>query len=465
MALALAAGFGKWGRFRITSRPARVLLEMEGTSWPGFTNLQVQGFMLLVGDALEAGARMPVLQGAELVVAPPAEVAILRVKASRTEINLEAELSWVQAERTESSTRATEGPRAVFKALLAPFAPRGAWLAAFIPADLDPFMDLLEASGADLDRDIPRRVEAARRLAEHLPDCASAWLALARLEYRCLMLTSMADPPSQEICQGHFERALAAFPNYPRAVNQYATFLTDMGNQRLALTQLESALRYFPDSIQLLSALAYAARTSGLLEVAARSTEKRLRLQGGLWAGRGVAENVFLYRGELDRFEQSLGSHRPGRQEAILDFYRGYCLLLKGDNPAALAKFRQSAAAGGSRQLFEALSEVFALGLEGRKEQALERLNIIRNQRLRLRVPDGEFTFKLAEAYAVLGRVEESLDVAERAFSQGFGCTPWYEKSPLLAPIRSLPRWPALRQHLQERQHLLESRFSLSRFR
>jgi tetratricopeptide (TPR) repeat protein len=278
------------------------------------------------------------------------------------------------------------------------------------------------------------------------------------------MLASTADPPSQEICQSHFERALSALPNYPRAVNQYATFLTDMGNQRLALTQLESALRSFPDSIHLQAALAYAARTSGLLEVAVRAAEKRLRLQGGLRAGRGVAENVFLYRGELEQFEQSLGTHRPGHQEVLLDFYRGYCSLLKGDNPAALAQFRQSAAAGGSRLLFEALSEVFALGLEGREELALERLNHLRNQRLRLRVPDGEFTFKVAEAYALLGRVEESLDVAERAFSQGFGCTPWYENSPLLAPIRTLPRWPSLLQHLRERQHLLESRFSPSRF-
>jgi hypothetical protein len=58
-----------------------------------------------------------------------------------------------------------------------------------------------------------------------------------------------------------------------------------------------------------------------------------------------------------------------------------------------------------------------------------------------------------------MGDRASAMEMAGRAFARGFGCTVWYERSPMLEPLRSLPKWRALMQHLQERQALMEERF------
>ena len=81
-----------------------------------------------------------------------------------------------------------------------------------------------------------------------------------------------------------------------------------------------------------------------------------------------------------------------------------------------------------------------------------------------LRISDGEFTLRMAEAAAFLGDPTLAMELAERAYTQGFDCTRWYERSPLLAPIRGTGRYGSLLQHLRERQAMLESRFPASKF-
>ena len=64
-----------------------------------------------------------------------------------------------------------------------------------------------------------------------------------------------------------------------------------------------------------------------------------------------------------------------------------------------------------------------------------------------------------ARAGVEVVRPSDATAQADRAFARGFGCTVWYERSPMLEPLRSLPKWKALMQHLQERQALMEERF------
>ena len=79
-------------------------------------------------------------------------------------------------------------------------------------------------------------------------------------------------------------------------------------------------------------------------------------------------------------------------------------------------------------------------------------------------VADGEITQTLAGAYALLDEAPEAMELMRASFSQGFGCTRWYETNPLLASARKLPQWPWLQQHLRERQALFEARFSKASF-
>ena len=76
----------------------------------------------------------------------------------------------------------------------------------------------------------------------------------------------------------------------------------------------------------------------------------------------------------------------------------------------------------------------------------------------------GEWTFKEAEAYALLGDPDRAMECATRAFVQGFSCATWYETSPFLASVRKHPRWPSLHRNVRERQAELEAEFPPTTF-
>ena len=461
LAFGLPALWHKWN----PGRPVRVVLVAEGTPWPGFSPAQTRGLLLLVADALEVGTDLPVVLASDLLGPIPKEASVLSLRGGMVQGATTVEASLTRSGHPEQRWRATGSPRALFHDLLKPFAPQGPWEGPLIPDQSQAFATLLDVTGWESDQELPIQLASAQRLVREVPDCASAWLALAGLEHQHLVLASDSDPLLQEKCQEHFQLALAQLTAHPRATHQYSIYLTDIGNQREALAQLEQAIRAHPRIAQLHSALAYASRSSGLLQVGLQAVAARERLQGASKAGYGLAENVYLYSGDLDRFGKSLGSHAIQGSVPLLDFYRAYLHLLRGDREGALQEFHETATTAGDNVLFQVLAKIYTLALEGKPVEAGRVLDELRDQRLRLRVPDGEFTFKLAEAYGFLGRHEDALFVAERAFSQGFGCTQWYEATPMLAGIRNTPRWRALIQHMKERQALLASRSPPGKFK
>jgi hypothetical protein len=241
---------------------------------------------------------------------------------------------------------------------------------------------------------------------------------------------------------------------------------TDVGNQREALKGLVDARRRHPWVPDLYSGLAYAGRTSGLLEGARAALRARAGLLEPFPDTTGwFAENTWLYTGQWARFEQSLQAAVKTRRDPVFLFYLGYLSLLKEDRAAARTYFDDGASIPDLSLPFRDLCAVYAAALDGHPEEGLARLQKMEEDRGSLRIPDGELTFKMAEAYAFLGRRDLAIDSAGRAFAQGFGCTEWYERSPLFAPAREHPRWAPLHEHLQERQALLEKVFDASDFK
>jgi tetratricopeptide (TPR) repeat protein len=304
----------------------------------------------------------------------------------------------------------------------------------------------------------------ARALAARQPGCAPAHFALAYLSFRQINAELPAGPEPQAACEAEFRTALRLLPSYPRAAYQLARLKVDTGSAREALEISFRFRKEHPRNVAAFGGLAYAARNSGLLEGAATALRLRENLCGGGLADPGLAENTYLYRGELERFQQTLGEGPLESQEPVRAFYRGYLRLLQGDPAGAKAFFHHASLRHGVDSQFERLAGIYDLALQGRQREALAELDELRIHRASLRVPDGEFTFKLAEAYAFLGQREAAVDTASRAFGQGFGCTQWYRESPLLRELQELPRWRNLLQHLQERQDLIALAFPPERF-
>ncbi len=323
------------------------------------------------------------------------------------------------------------------------------------------FWDLVQASAWRLQN---QHLDAATRLAEQTtreaPDCASAWILYGNLRYRYILNSPEAFRHEQTDTEAQLQHGLALAPGHPRGTFLLSLLMADSGDQREALDLLLRVRRRQPYNPTLLTGIAYAARGAGLLPLARRAMDLRDSLAIARLQPQAV-DITCLYTGEIPRFEASLQEQTGHLRSTsgVLPFYRGYLALVRGDQAKARQEFGAAARLEHGYPSVVRLSAIFELILQGQKDTAWRKLREYDQERIGMREPDGEFTLRLAEAYALLGDRASAMDMASRAFARGFGCTAWYERSPMLAPLRGLPKWQSLIQHLKERQALMEDRF------
>jgi len=325
------------------------------------------------------------------------------------------------------------------------------------------FWDLIQASAWRLKND---HLDEAATLAEAVtaqePSCATGWILVGNLRYRRMLNNPAAFRQEQADTEALIQRGLLLAPDHPRGVFLQSLLKADSGNQTEALDLLLQVRHRQPNNPTLLTGIAYSARGAGLLPLARRAMDLRDKLAFAKLQPQAV-DITYLYTGEIQRFEASL-QEQPGHLRStsgVLPFYRGYLALVRGDRPLAQREFKAAAALANGYPNILRLSQIYDLILEGRKEEAWKKLREYDQERIGMREPDGEFTLRLAEAYALIGDRASAMDMAGRAFARGFGCTTWYERSPMLEPLRGLPKWQALVQHLRERQKLMEDRFPI----
>lgn len=444
--------------------PIRVLIT-EGPAWGNVPDLQRAGLRLLMEDLAECG-------GATILLAPPVEglPGILRIslEGSREGTRLQFHARILTQEGRErdvvptSSNPCTQLHQILSAAGLASPATR-----AILPQDPARLPLLAEAYGGAISGDDAQARsagDAAQTLAALEPECATAVLASAESTYRRLLTQAPANLEAQAVAAQGFETVLALLPGFPRGSAEAGRFFTDTGNQRRAMEVLFGALAQHPRSTRMRNSLAYAARTTGLLQGARATLHLRDQLEGGSGPRDRFPETTYLYLGDWARFDANLGPGPSEKPDPMGDFYRGYLRLLQGRREEALANFEAARRPQPSDPQFQTLAAAYALCMEGRRAESLLTLRNLARTRADLRVPDGEFTFKIAEAFGFAGAPDEAMDMAQEAFSEGFGCTPWFERTPLLASLHDLPRWRALVEHLRDRQRLLESRFPAQAF-
>lgn len=467
----VAAAWQGWSAYRTRRVPRVILLD---ASVRGLDPGCAAGVGRLLVDQMEVASGATVLVPGDPLSegqlrALPEDDLLVRFSGHRDGTSLALGMVWIRAgdlgrgKAWDSFGTPLEAPGASFRRMAqgGPLPRRLPGASRLLPRDPTRFWELAAAVTLQEDVAAQANLDLSRQLAEAEPGSAAAWVNLGEHIYRTLWTEAAGGDLPQTQALDAFDRALALVPGYPRAALLKGLLLTDVGSQRAALRDLLGARALRPDLPDLYAGLAYAARTSGLLEGASRSVEARERLSRPFkLSSPWFAENSYLYSGRWDAFRDSL----DGRRDPVSLFYRGYLDLLQGDRVAALEFFREGSSIKQTSVPFSDLCGVYAWALTGHPEQALATLNAFEEERGRLRIPDGELTFKVAEAYGFLGHPNKAIEAAGRAFAQGFGCLEWYEKSPLFAPARESPRWAALRQHLQERQRLMEQAFPASRF-
>jgi len=478
LVLLIAGGLSTWLWSRARTLPPRLILVVPNTPpQTGLNPSQEAGLRELFRIHLEAVGKRPVMVHLEspgamdLTTLADKDVMVRpRFERSGDQLRLHLEVGRVRVIRQkvlapwEAWVSPLETPQAAL-------ARAGQFLAGADPDDspLEPsdpaaFWKAVEIEGLLVENE---RVHLAVKLAEDLveadPETPLAHLLLADAAYRIHLREATASPATLAKVETHFRKAVARGKGYPEASAQWAEAKVEAGEHRRALEILWEGLRKHPNSPILLSGLAYAARISGQLELATLACEARRRLVPQE-VDPFIAENTFLYTGDLDKFETTLRD-RPGhRYNSLVWFYRGYLTQMKGQRDGAIAAYQHAEAWNNDIAHFNRLAGILRLHLEGKGEEALGLLQVLDRERAGLRVPDGEFTFKIAEAYALLGHREKAVDVAYRAFGHGFVCARWYAKSPFLQAVQPMPRYRALVHSVEERQALLARSFPVTRF-
>ncbi|MBK8573812.1 MAG: hypothetical protein IPN91_14615 [Holophagaceae bacterium] len=477
-ALLLLAGSGlAWllARQGAGSRLKVVLIGPVATEGSGLESAQSRAVVALVQDQLELHGRFAITSLTQLPadltpVCGQARTLLIQLDLRRVgeDLDLSYRHAWSQqlapgiAVPWQTHKAAPLAPARAFDAFLGTFPrkiqPAGVDL---LPTSAAVFWNLVQAGAWRLQN---QRLDEAMKLAEQAtrqePRCASAWILLGNLRYRALLNNPAAFRQDQADAEACLQRGLLLAPDHPRGAFLLSLLKADSGNQQEALDLLLRARRRQPHNPTLLTGIAYAARGAGLLPLARRAMDLRDELSFAQVQPQAV-DITCLYTGEIPRFEASL-QEQPGHLRStsgVLPFYRGYLALTRGDQALAQREFRAASELAHGYPNIMRLSEIYDLILEGRKEEAWQKLREYDQERIGMREPDGEFTIRLAEAYALMGDRASAMEMAGRAFARGFGCTVWYERSPMLEPLRSLPKWKALMQHLQERQALMEERF------
>ncbi len=330
-----------------------------------------------------------------------------------------------------------------------------------VPRSASLFWDLVQSEAWRLQNQyLDKAMALAEQATRRDPTRASAWILLGNLRYRRMLDGPEAFRQEQADTEACLQRGLALAPFHPRGTFLLSLLQSDNGNQREALDLLLRARRKQPHNPALLTGIAYAARGMGLLPMARRAMDLRDDLAFAELRPQSL-DITCLYTGETQRFEASL-QEQPGHLRSasgVLPFYRGYLALIRGDHALAHREFQSAAALPNGYPNIVRLSDIYDRILSGQKDSAWNKLREYDQERIGMREPDGEFTIRLAEAYALMGDRASAMEMANRAFARGFGCTSWYERSPMLEPLRGLPKWKALIQHLRERQALMEERF------
>lgn len=458
LAMALVGAFA-WTRTRQLPHPRRALL-LDPVPGAGIDALEAEALGPLLMDALETRAGLAVTNLSKLPepYQPEGDLLLLRPRVAREGLNLRLTLEWAQLGpgrdgAWHSASPEAQAPQAAIRAALSALPLEwGPADPALLPQDPARFWDLLKADGASFSNaDLDGALALAQRLASEEPRCAAIQASVAHLD----TLRVLQDPHPLD---GHVDLALAAadkalalLPGYPRALRFASRLLADQGRQDEALNRLEEGLRLHPRSLNLLFALDYSARTAGLLDIALGARDRMAQL----WAGASAvppAGFAYLYAGRLSDYMASFRTLPGAAPDGFNAFNLGYGSLIQGKRDEAAAQFQAAEQDPATEAHFRALAKVFRFQIQGKTAEARQALDILDRSRMGLQVPDGEFTFTMAEAAAFLDEPGLAMDLAQRAFSQGFVCATWYRASPFMAALQPLPRWHSILQHVDERR-------------
>jgi DNA-binding winged helix-turn-helix (wHTH) protein/TolB-like protein len=169
----------------------------------------------------------------------------------------------------------------------------------------------------------------------------------------------------------------------------------------------------------------------------------RLRGVNALWGGQFELSRSYLQR------------VRELSDKPVSDPHLATALYYLGEPIVAEATLAGLTGSAQVEQRGDALRASF-MAARGERHEALALLHRVLSQPYR----DHHVVYSVGAAYAGLGNIEDAMRWLQEAVKSGFLCRPWYERDPLLAPLRHVPAFHKLLDDVTRTSDRLAAKYS-----
>jgi DNA-binding winged helix-turn-helix (wHTH) protein/TolB-like protein len=299
----------------------------------------------------------------------------------------------------------------------------------------------------------PLAIKMLEKSTELDPSYAPAWAYLGA-SYNSDAAFELGGRDEYRRAQAAYERALAIQPNLLDAQIFLANLLVDTGKVEQAVPLLRDALKTNGNYAAAHWELGYAYRFAGMLDESLAECERARQLDPFVKGSNGSVLNTYLYLGQYQKFLESL----PVDDSSFILFYRAFGEFYEKNFDQASKDFDRAYELDST--LYAGIGKALSDSIRHRKEDGLDLLNGLERKITERGVGDPEATYKIAQAYAVLGDKTSALRALRTSVESGFFSYPYIAKDPLLSDLHSEPAFAQILNMARERYEAFRSSFA-----
>jgi DNA-binding winged helix-turn-helix (wHTH) protein/TolB-like protein len=297
----------------------------------------------------------------------------------------------------------------------------------------------------------PLAIKMLEKSTEIDPNYAPAWAYLGA-SYTSDAAFELGGREQYRRAQAAYEKALAIRPNLLDAQMFLANLLVDTGHVEQAVPLLRDALKTNGNYAAAHWELGYAYRFAGMLDESVAECE-RARQLGRFVKANGSVLNTYLYLGQYQKFLESL----PVDDSSFILFYRGFGEFHEKEFDQASKDFDRAFELDPT--LYTGIGKALSDSIHQRKAEGLNLLGGLESKIRERGVGDPEGTYKIAQAYAVLGDNTSAIRVLRKSVESGFFSYPYIAKDPLLDNLHSEPEFNETLKIARQRYEAFKSSF------
>jgi DNA-binding winged helix-turn-helix (wHTH) protein/TolB-like protein/Flp pilus assembly protein TadD len=297
----------------------------------------------------------------------------------------------------------------------------------------------------------PLAIKMLEKSTEIDPVYAPAWAYLGA-SYNSDAAFELGGRDEYGRAQAAYEKALAIQPNLLDAQIFLANLLVDTGKVEQAVPLLRDALKTNGNYAAAHWELGYAYRFAGMLDDSFAECQRARQLDP-LVKANGSVLNTYLYLGEYQKFLESL----PVDDSSFILFYRGFGEFHEREFDQASKDFDRAYELDPT--LYTGIGKALSDSIQHRKEDGLDLLNGLQRKITERGVGDPEATYKIAQAYAVLGDKTSALRALRASIESGFFSYPYIVQDPLLNDLHAELEFDQILKIARQRHEAFKNSF------